>query len=309
MNQAQFCLNPLRLARWSGIGLLTAVTLGAGPAFALPSFSVQTGEDCTSCHVGGFGPQLTQHGRIFKLQGYGATQSWQRWSKAPEAPLAAMAVANYIRTAKDQTDPPADHTNRNDNVSLQEAAIFLAGRISDSVGAFAQATYSGIDRKMSLDNVDVRFAREVKFGERDAVIGASVNNNPTVQDVWNSTPAWGYPYTSADLALSPSAAPLIAGGLEQQVIGGSGYVWFDDHIYAELGGYRSLSDNFLHNVNIDKGVYVRGTAPYWRLAYSSAGHGRNYSVGLFGLDAKLKPDPAVQGQIIILISELMGPIR
>jgi len=28
---------------------------------------------------------------------------------------------------------------------------------------------------------------------REAVFGISANNNPTVNDVWNSTPAWGYP--------------------------------------------------------------------------------------------------------------------
>ena len=42
---------------------------GAGPARAVPSFSEQTGQPCTTCHVGGFGPQLTPFGRAFKLGG------------------------------------------------------------------------------------------------------------------------------------------------------------------------------------------------------------------------------------------------
>ena len=39
-------------------------------AWAVPAFAVQTGQGCSSCHVGGFGPQLTPTGRDFKMNGY-----------------------------------------------------------------------------------------------------------------------------------------------------------------------------------------------------------------------------------------------
>lgn len=271
-----------------GVGIVAA-----GPAAAIPAFSVQTGEECAACHVGGFGPQLTQHGRIFKMEGYGATQSWINASNKQGLALAAMAVANYTHTAKAQSAAPADHFNANNNVALQEASIFLGGRAMPGVGIFAQATYSGVDRKASLDNFDIRIAHETKLAGKDAVLGISVNNNPTVQDVWNTTPAWGFPYTSPDLAPAQSGAPLVYGGLEQQVLGTSGYIWFDDKVYVELGGYRALSDNLLHTLNLSQDAVVDGTAPYWRVAYSHSAHGRTATLGAFGLDAKLRPDPTV----------------
>ena len=39
-------------------------------ARALPSFALQTGQACASCHIGAYGPQLTAFGRAFKLGGY-----------------------------------------------------------------------------------------------------------------------------------------------------------------------------------------------------------------------------------------------
>ena len=50
-----------------GIGLLF---LAAPRAEALPSFAAQTGQPCTACHIGGFGPQLTPLGTAFKIGGY-----------------------------------------------------------------------------------------------------------------------------------------------------------------------------------------------------------------------------------------------
>ena len=77
----------------------------------------------------------------------------------------------------------------------------------------------------------------------------TLNNNPTVQDVWNSTPAWQTPFdqkTSA--APSPGAATQIDGGLaERGVVGLTGYVWLKNSIYGEVGLYRSSPQGF--NVN------------------------------------------------------------
>ena len=47
----------------SALGLL----LPAGRARAIPSFAQQTGEACTACHVGAYGPQLTPLGRPQQL--------------------------------------------------------------------------------------------------------------------------------------------------------------------------------------------------------------------------------------------------
>jgi hypothetical protein len=252
---------------------------------ALPSFARQTGQPCAGCHVGGFGPQLTPYGMEFKLGGYTASDG-----KADHIPLAAMAVGSWSHTSKDQSNDAGPYDGVNNNASLQEVSGFLAGAITDHIGALVQTTYSDITRKVALDNVDIRYARTTELFGEDTILGLSINNNPTVQDTSNSMPAWRFPYMSSELALSPSAKPILNGGLEQQVVGVSSYAYWNDAIYAEIGGYKSLSKSFLDKVNADSTNAIDGIAPYWRLAYKQNGSDRAYSFGLFGLNASILPD-------------------
>jgi hypothetical protein len=257
-------------------------------AFALPSFAQQTGQPCSTCHVGGYGPQLTPFGRSFKLGGYTLAAA-----DTHSIPFAAMLVASYTHTKADQPDNAGPHDGTNNNFSLQEASLFFAGRLSDHVGVFAQTTYSDIDRLLTLDNVDVRYATPLKIADKPAILGVSVNNNPTVQDVWNTTPAWRFPYMASELVPGIASAPLIEGALEHQVIGVSGYAFYNNAWYAELGGYRSLSHGFLDAVNVEDSVgRIAGLAPYWRVAYSNDAKGHSWSLGAFGLDANVHPDRA-----------------
>src|SRR5512138_2125728 len=99
--------------------VLAALGMGAAPAEALPSYAQQTGVGCTQCHTIGFGPALTEYGRQFKLNGYS-------WGGNSSVPLAAMVVGSLYYTSSDQADPPAPHFSRNDNVTLDEASLFLA---------------------------------------------------------------------------------------------------------------------------------------------------------------------------------------
>jgi hypothetical protein len=117
-----------------------------------------------------------------------------------------------------------------------------------------------------------------------------VNNNPTVQDSFNTLAAWGFPYTTSALAPTPGAAPLI-GSLAQNTLGVSGYTWINSQIYAELGGYRSLGAGFLTHAGIDPSApgKISGIAPYARLAYQKVNGGRNFEVGAFWLNANLFP--------------------
>src|SRR5450631_3507615 len=53
------------------LGIVTAYIFAiTGTARAIPNFASQTGQPCTACHVGAFGPQLTPFGRAFKMGGY-----------------------------------------------------------------------------------------------------------------------------------------------------------------------------------------------------------------------------------------------
>jgi hypothetical protein len=235
--------------------------------------------------VGGFGPQLTPFGIRFKLGGYSDSDG-----KDGHIPLSAMLRGSWTHTHGDQTDPPP-HFGSNNNGTLDEASIFLAGKLADHLGAFVQTTYSGVDRATALDNVDIRYARKLTFGGKDTTLGVSLNNNPGIQDPFNTLPAWGFPFAASDLAPTPAASPQINGGLAGHVAGVSAYGFWNDSVYAEVGAYRTLSASMLNRIGIsdDAGV-LNSPATYWRLGFFNDMRKRNWSVGLFGLNADLQLD-------------------
>lgn len=257
----------------------------AAPTWALPSFAQQLGVGCAQCHTASFGPALTQFGREFKLNGY--TLGGQS-----SIPLAAMVNYNFTHTDAGVPGGAAPHYDDNDNFAFSEVAAFFAGRISDHFGGFAQVTYSGVDRATAWDNVDMRFVDRRNLGGYDVIWGLSLNNNPTIQDLWNSTPGWGFPYTSSDLAPTPAAAPLIDGGIAQQVLGLTAYAEINDLLYAEFGGYENLSNSALDNLGVEDPAsldHVKGFAPYWRLALQHEFAPHYVSAGIFGLSTDLYP--------------------
>jgi len=256
----------------------------AGPALAVPSFAVQTGLSCQACHVGGFGPQLTPYGREFKLRGY--TQRTGPFT----TPFSAMAVASYLRTRKDQPAQPG--FDPNDNVALDQFSLFFASGLGSHLGAFVQGTYDGVGKAWSWDNLDVRAVTTASLGGKPAVLGLSLNNSPTVQDAWNTLPAWGYPYTDSALAPSPTAAPLLAGGLAQTTLGVTGYAWVDSRLYLEGGAYGSPGARTLTDLGADPDSpgKIDGLAPYGRVAYQARiGPRQTLEVGAFALQADIFP--------------------
>ena len=267
--------------------LLAALTWN--DALAVPSFARQTGMPCSQCHTLSFGPALTDYGRQFKLNGY----SWGDGEHP--LPLALMIQGGFSHVDTALPEAPATHFSTNNNLSVDQVSLFYGGRITEHSGAFVQVTYSGEERHTSWDNMDVRYARAIKFAGTDAVIGVSINNNPTVQDLWNSTPAWGFPYISSPLVPGPAAGSLIEGGLAQTVLGATAYAMIDNHVYLEGGVYRNLSDRWLSNLGLGPAdnPHINGVAPYWRLAYQVSKDPYYFSIGTFGLEAKLQPDTTV----------------
>jgi hypothetical protein len=265
-----------------GVGALVLASLAlTDSAQAVPSFSRQTGQECATCHIGSFGPQLTPYGMRFKMNGYteANTDSFLM-------PVSAMAIGTFTHTQKGQDGGPAPGFSANDNAVLQEASLFLAGKITDHVGAFVQGTYSGVDKELTLDNADIRVAAPLNVAGYDVLMGLSVNNNPTLSDPFNSLPAWRFPAISSDLAPAPEHAPMLSGGLEQRVIGATGYTMIADSLYAEVGGYTAMNRSFLEKVNVldatDPGQNVNGIAPYGRLAYFKDWKTQAVSVGIVG---------------------------
>jgi hypothetical protein len=261
----------------------TILALVASTASAVPSFAVQTGQPCQTCHVGGLGPQLTPFGREFKLHGYTARVKYN-------LPLAAFAQASFNTTAKGQTPPPAPGYGANNNVALDQVSLFVAGGVGQHFGAFIQSTYDGIAKAFTWDNSDIRAVTTVDLGRSKAVLGLSLNNNPTVQDPFNTLPAWGFPYIYSSLAPTPAAGPLI-GALAQEAIGLTGYTWIDSRLYAEFGAYQSPSASFLIHAGSDPTSpgNIEGLAPYGRLAYQWNLGDRNVVLGAFVFDGRIYP--------------------
>jgi hypothetical protein len=265
--------------------LLALALLGlAAPASAVPAFAVQTGRPCSACHVGGFGPELTPFGREFKLGGYTLR------TNTFNVPLSSMAVASFVHTARDQPPPPVRDFGLNDNAAVDQISLFVAGGLGDHFGAFVQTTYDGVARAFHWDNLDLRAVVRETIKKTTMVLGLSVNNAPTVQDAFNTLPAWGFPYTSSALAPSPSAAPLI-GSLAQNTLGVTAYAWINSQIYLEAGGYRSPDSRFLIHAGVDPTVpgNIAGTAPYARIAYDRNLGSQNFEIGAFGMSANIDP--------------------
>ena len=284
----------MRAARRTSVGVALLALGFSFPqlAGAVPSFARQTELPCSQCHTLSFGPALTAYGRQFKLNGY------TFGSGEHPLPLAIMVQGGFSHSDAAPPEPAATHFARNDNLSVDQVSVFLATRLSEHVGMFMQATYSGEDRHFSWDNTDIRYARTLKLFGTDAVAGISLNNNPTVQDLWNSTPAWAFPYITSPLLPASNASPLISGTLAQLVVGATAYTLVHEHYYLEAGAYRGLSNRWLDNVGLypADNAQVRGAAPYWRAAYqwNAGAHDEHYfSVGTFGLATTLAPDPAL----------------
>src|SRR5262249_59857679 len=90
------------------------------------------------------------------------------------------------------------------------------------------------------DNTDLRFVNTANLGGISVVYGITANNNPTVQDVWNTTPAWGFPFAVSTLAPTPSAGTIIDGAFAAQVVSAGGYAWVNHFLYLQASSYHSL---------------------------------------------------------------------
>jgi hypothetical protein len=254
------------------------------PAHAIPSFARQTGFTCAVCHT--VFPELTAFGRDFKLHGYTLIGSQQGQSSVlqenPFAPLSAM-----IQTSFTQVDKTVQG-QQNGNFQLpQELSLFYAGRISQNFGTFVQLTYDGQEDTTSIDNTDIRYANEAK--KQKVVYGVTVNNNPTVQDLWNTTPAWGLPFASSATAPTPAAATQIDGQLAQQVAGIGGYAMWSNKFYTEVTVYRNSQNGNQPATQADSENAVDGNAPYWRFAWQHQSPNHYFSIGTYGMVVKKFP--------------------
>lgn len=275
---ASRAVTPLRLER-------------ALAARGIPSFSRQTGMACSACHYQF--PQLTPFGRLFKLNGYTLTgltpivardSSRETLKLSPIPLLATMVQASLTHT---RTAPPG---TQNDATAFpQQLSFFLGGELAPKLGTFTQFTYSGADGSFGIDNAELRFASRATIASHELVYGLTLNNNPTVEDLWNTTPAWGFPFASSDAAPSPAASTLIDGGLGQQVVGVSAYGMWNKLLYVNVAAYHSAPQGVAQPLDSTATGANRGIIPYWRVALQHE-FGPDYlMVGSYGLTARLYP--------------------
>lgn len=303
-----------RVARWVtlGIAAVGAWLALSAPAEAIPVFARQTGHNCQACHISY--PELTAYGREFKLNGY-------TFGEAQSIPLAAAVMAEADSVAKN-TDATTGQPTCSESggggpatcghAQMVQYSIFFGGKLSQNFGMFGQASAAEFPFAAggsapagsftpTADNTEFRYIYRVESAdglEPAAVIGLNVNNNPTMEDVWNAVPAWRFPwFPYMGAGYGPLAAPYIdnpTGGHNK--IGMGAYAWIQRHFYAELELYHAATGP-LGILNWGQGGTLQGMGdqpsdvldgynPYYRFAYSQDWDYSSLEIGVFGMNAK-----------------------
>jgi len=324
------------------------LTIGfAPPAQALPSFARQTGQPCGTCHTdfpgltpygrrfkllgyttGGGAYKTTPfssragvdaRAEYNKLLGYanevapppppGSEKGWV-------PPISAMLVVGGTHLATPMSGP-TDPYKPNDNIIASPLSFFWGGAITSNIGAFAQVTRNSPDlvvnndrlsHTWTWDNTDIRFADTTRIGGLDVVYGITANNNPTVQDLWNTTPAWAFPYAAPSPgsggSVGPSAGTVIEGAFAARVGSVGAYTMLNDVLYLEASVYRTLNFSQQNSLGTDPlgSLGLFNYAPYWRIALEPHWGPHTLMVGAFGMFMDVHPwsDPsglASQGTI------------
>ncbi len=285
------------------------LTLGSTtPAQALPSFARQTGQPCGSCHTDFAG--LTPYGRRFKIGGYTFGGGAYRTALFPSSddenakkkwvpPISMMSIIGFTNTQVAQPPPTAPYSTNNNTV-VSPVSFFWGGAITDHVGAFAQLTYNApgtpngdpfANHTWTWDNTDVRYADSASIGKFNITYGLTANNNPTVQDPWNTTPAWAFPYAQSTLGFGFGPTPIIDGGLAAHVGSVGAYADINDLLYLEVSAYHTLDPGTQNNLGTDPfgAPGLSSVSPYWRAAIEPHWGNNWLEVGTFGMMTGIRP--------------------
>jgi hypothetical protein len=290
--------------------LIFFAALNPPSAFAVPSYARQTGLACSGCHY--TPPELNPAGRRFKLLGYVDRADDTKVIKTDGGkkqaaldllsalPLSVMLETSFTSTKSqvptvttNPTSPPTFTVTPTQNGSFefpQDISLFLSGAWTSNIGSFLQVTYDTKDDHFTSDNTDIRYANKRKLGGKELVYGLDLNNNPTVEDLWNSTPAWGFPWINSDFAPTPTAAPIVNGLLAQDVAGLGAFGMWNSHLYLDATVYRS---EHIGGPQPNPGTFatynIRGVAPYWRLAWQQLTAKTQYEIGTYGMHVRSTP--------------------
>jgi hypothetical protein len=215
-------------------------------------------------------------------------------------PISMMAILGYTHTQAD-LPPPTDPYSPNNNVVLSPFSVFWGGALTSNIGGFQQVTYNAVPpggfgdpfgHTWTWDNTDWRYANTASIGPLDLIYGITANNNPTVQDVWNTTPAWGFPYAASTILGPQAPGTLIEGAFAAHVGGVGAYTFINDLLYLEVTGYKTLSfsqQNALGTDPFGAPGLLGGIAPYWRAAIEPHWGRNSFMLGTFGMYSEVHP--------------------
>src|SRR5580704_4700959 len=227
--------------------LITSAICVLPDAYALPSFARQTGQRCSSCHVGGNWPQLTPWGRFFKLSGYtvGKSLFGGETDGLNYVPVGIFGQVGATWASQPNNSQGQPVVSPNGSLSAYEFTAEAGTKLTDFLGVFYEYqlgnTFPGW--KGATGPADVRAVHFFHPGGQELLVGIDSNNNPTVQDVWNTVPSWGYPYYVSPQALGGPASPMIA-SLGGQAASVGVYALLDRQVYAEVSVYRVATNFF-----------------------------------------------------------------
>ena len=264
--------------------------LSVTDAYAVPSFGRQMGMECSGCHT--VFPELNSFGRQFKLRGFTLGNALDDKNFPLNLPVSAGAVISRT-SAKNTAGVDPEVFPRDRDTVLQTASIYYGGRIAGNFGAMVQYNYSGIEHKSEIEMADIRYANSTTFGNgKELIYGVTVNNNPTISDIFSSTPMWSFPHLMSEVALMPNATTLVDNTLFAQVGGAGVYGFWNNLLYGELAFYRRADKGFMRPFS--KGVEVEnvvdGYAPYWRFALTRDSGPHHWTIGTYGMIADVFPD-------------------
>jgi hypothetical protein len=303
-------INARSFAGFTSKAVVLAATFACGmlaqseTADAVPSFARQTGYYCSTCHTAQ--PELTPFGRQFKLNGYtsggtrcgdaskilgNADPNSQEWSGAN---FAGWVMPAFQHTGKKLTPDatPSGYPSNDIADPLADASIFFAGQIYCNLGTFSQFSYNRAPNVIFLDNTELRYTGQSKVGGNDVVWGVLGNNNPTMQDVWNTAPAWLFPWVPQDVAPAPTTTTMVEGAFGQRAGGAGAYLWVNNMFYAELSAYKAFDRNALKATGSDPTdgtPTFKNLAPYWRVAVEKTWNENSLMFGTFGMAAEVQP--------------------
>ena len=176
----------------------------------------------------------------------------------------------------------------------QTASLFYAGSAYGNLGAFVQLTYDNdYIRKLHFDNADIRYADTTKLGNIDVLYGLTANNSPTVQDPWNTTPVWSFPFIASPFQAAEAPAATMIENLGQTVLGAGAYVFINDMFYAEIAGYGAQTprvQTLFGETEPSVQFTVDGVAPYYRLALEPVWGDFAWEIGTYGMAANILPN-------------------